>query len=469
MAGIVVLWVAAVALIGYLVYFRYNVAYSGHGRFDFDTFVRAARRVEAGMSPYPRDRQYVYPPFVALLMAPFAHANPRHLWHVWIALVIVAPLVGVGAFVASHASRLSAWLCPLLLAFCAFSVLYTGYWPMSRELYLGQIDTFVFSMLVLATLAARRARELGRSAWIGVAALIKVWPLAFGLSLLQRGVRRRRGAIALLVAAVVAMPLSALIAWGPSAVRGFLANVFDAHSQPIVNDSVWGAPKLLFSRSGLARPMFVSEPLELLAWAILALWVVGLLVVALRTAGDPALCTWNVIFCVILLLPVAHRQYAILVLPLLWTWGVNLLTEGVNLSDGLVIAVVVGWWLLQLKAWPYYGSSRAISSVRYCVPFFADMIACTASVIGARAATLRATRAEGSTSAANVGEGALLPRARRLRCLWSHEVLRADQDDSGNRPDQRDGTADHEQVVHCAGEARPDRGDDRRAKSRWDR
>jgi hypothetical protein len=183
----------------------------------------------------------------------------------------------------------------------------------------------------------------------------------------------------LLIAPVMAFALS-----GRLGLSGFFDNAFRARQQDLVNDSVWGAPKLLFSYSGLARPVVVSSDLQLLVSVVLAVWVIALLALTLTTKGDSPLCTWNVTFCVILLLPVSHRQYAIYVLPLLWLWAVRLIDRSERRTiDAWIFLVMLAWWVTQLFDWPYFGSSRHISSLQYCIPFFCDMVSCTVSVLGA--------------------------------------------------------------------------------------
>jgi len=380
------LWAAALAATAVLVYFRYHAASGAPVGIDFSYFLDAARNVAAGRSPYAGVKAYVYPPPMALLLAPFAHISTRELWRAWTALVVGAPVIGVAAFVLTRSGRMGWWLRPVGFALCGFTVLYSRYWPVSRDLTLGQSDTIVFAVLVLSALAASRSRPTARGALIGVAGLVKVWPAAAGLALIQPGLQRRRPALVALGAVVLVAPLSALV-FGWTGLVGFAKNVFDARQQHLVSDSVWSAPALLFSHSGLARPVLVSGAVQVGVSAILAAGVLALLVVALRTPGDPALCTWNVTFCVLLLLPVSHRQYAIYVLPLLWWWAAGVVHRGpVDRREMVVVAVLALWWLDQTVAWPYNGSSAAISSVRYCVPFAADLVACTASVIGARSA-----------------------------------------------------------------------------------
>jgi hypothetical protein len=382
-AARLLLWIAAGAVTGALAYQRYHGAVSGSVGGDFSIYLTAARRVAAGLSPYQPDQLYVYPPPFALLLAPFSHAAPVHLWKVWTALELGALVAGVAAFVLSVAKGLSPWLRPVLFAACAVSVLH--FWPVTIGLYLGQADAFVFAVLMLSALAAGRARPGTRGVLVGLAGLLKTWPAAVALSLFQRGLERRARAIGATVLTILVAPILALALGGGSGLSAFIRAVIAARTQGLVSDSVWGAPRLLFSHSGIARPVTVSVSLQVVVTALLLAWVVGLVVLALRTAGDPQLCTWNVTFCLVLLLPVSHLAYTLYCLPVLWIWGARQLRTGrKDLAGMAVLAILLAWWLVQTRSWPDSGSSAAISSVRYSVVFIADLVACTASVVGGR-------------------------------------------------------------------------------------
>jgi hypothetical protein len=194
---------------------------------------------------------------------------------------------------------------------------------------------------------------------------------------------------------VVLAPVLALVPGGLSELSKFIRDVFDARSQHLISDSVWGAPALNFSHSGLAHPVLVSAPLQVVVTIVLIAWVLALVALTLRTAGSGfagVLAFWNVAFSVVLLLPVSHLAYTIIGLPILWSWIGLLMAQWRpqgqwRRADGIVMAataVLVLWWIVLNKTWPDNGSSVAISSLRYSVVFVADLIACSASVFGLR-------------------------------------------------------------------------------------
>lgn len=374
------LWAAALALTGWLAYSRWRSGSTAPIGVDFRYTLAAAQEIAAGSSPYGV-RHYVYPPPLALLLAPFAHAQIASIWKGWVAVIIAAPFVGLAAFQWLIRGPIAWWLRPVGFAVFGLTILYSHYYPMSRDLALGQTDTILLSVLVVAAVAAGRGAPRLKGAMIGLAGVVKVWPWLSVLALLQPDVADRRRTLLFAVAVALVAPITALV-FGWSGLTGWLTNDFDARQQNLVSDSVWGIPKLLFSHTGLAQPIVISTVLRLLLACILAIWVIGLLLVVLRTRAEGALGTWNLIFSVILLLPVAHRQYAMLVLPLLWWWSVRAVIAR-DLRVAGVAAVLALWWLLQTFTWPYYGSPPAITSLRYSIPFFGDLIACTASVLGA--------------------------------------------------------------------------------------
>jgi hypothetical protein len=384
----VLLWTAAVAVVVLLSLRRYDVG-NVIGA-DFKIWLQTARDVRAHRSPWRSSSLglFLYPPTIPLLLAPFANATaPVHLWHIWTGLEIAAFVVGVVIFVRDQAPRLRTWQLPILFGFCSVTVLH--FWPVTVSLYYGQSDAFVFAVLVWAGLASSRARNTARGILIGVGALLKGWPALVGLALWQRGLEGRGRAVKAFVVTVLLAPISIVAVGGVSGVTGFIRNNVDARNQHLTSASVWGAPKLLFTRSaGSPVPLFVSPAARIAVTAIVLVWVVGLLLTAVRTPGDPSLCMWNVVLCVVLLLPISHLWYSLYALPLLWTWATRVLARSPRWStqEVVVTVVLVLWWIVEYKRRTNQdlGAEPDVSSVRFCVVFAANLIACTFSVLGAR-------------------------------------------------------------------------------------
>jgi alpha-1,2-mannosyltransferase len=380
---LIALWIIALLTTVVLIHQRYRGAVSGSIGADFLIYLHAAHLVAAGHSPYQSNGLFVYPPILPLVLAPFVHASPIHVFRAWTVLELAALLVGIGAFVAMQASKLRSWMQPVLFIFCTVTVFH--FWPLTVGLFLGQADAFVFAALMLSAWAANRGWPATRGVLIGVSGLLKTWPAAVVVAVFQKGTERRIRAVTAFVVTILIAPLLAVAFGGGSGLVEFVKSVISARSQHLVSDSAWGAPSLLFSNSGLAHPVFVSAPLQVLSTAALLIWVFGLLIVALRTSGDKIMCTWNVTFCIVLLLPISHLAYTLYCLPVLWLWTSRILERRhLTWQQFLVPGVLIVWWLVQTKAWPDSGSSSSISAAQYCVVFGANLVACSASVIGAR-------------------------------------------------------------------------------------
>lgn len=218
-----------------------------------------------------------------------------------------------------------------------------------------------------------------------------MWPLLIILAVLQKGIdtRRRVGAVAGTVLVILIGLVTNFIPAGLTEFRSFFTAVLHAKSQQLVSDSVGGIPRLLFSKSGLAKPLVVSSELRYLLMAILAAWVVGLLVLCLRTRSDPMLCVVNTTLFVILVIPVSHLAYSILALPLVWYWiaSAPVLIQGWRRAGSsrvvkvLLAVTLVGWYLVQQHSWPEDGFPRSISAIRFSVVFAANLALFSASVL----------------------------------------------------------------------------------------
>jgi hypothetical protein len=171
----IALWVAALGSTALLTYLRWRTTANAPVGADFGYSLAAARDIAAGRSPY-LVKHYVYPPPLALLLAPFAHARRVTVWKAWTAVVVGAPTLGVLAVVTLLIrGRIAWWLRPVAFGVFSFTILYSRYYPMSRDLILGQSDSILLSVLALsAVLASQSARA--RGVMLGVAGLVKVWP-----------------------------------------------------------------------------------------------------------------------------------------------------------------------------------------------------------------------------------------------------------------------------------------------------
>lgn len=357
---------------------------------DFAVYYEAATRIARGVSPYGVAK-FVYTPVVAIAIRPLTGTDIHHAFRIWTVANLVFVAVTIALFLAATPRSEARWHGPVMLVVCAGTAAY--FWPLKVSILLGQTDPLVTLVLMAAMLAGAREYAAGRGALVSVAGLIKVWPWALVVVVAQTGLRdRRRFVVGFILTALVA-PLTALL-WGRHGLWGLWHNAFVARSQHQVSRSLWGTADLLFTRTGFARPLVVSGTLHVLFAVVMLVWVLGVVAVALRTPGDAGVCMWTLMGCIVLLLPVCHTAYSLYLLPLVWIWVARALRGGAGRPITLgVAAVLVVWWLLMTHTWPDNGSSPDISSVRYSLDFFADLIALTASAGGAFALTrLRPTR-----------------------------------------------------------------------------
>lgn len=355
---------------------------SGQGG-DFWGYLHAARQISAGHNPYnfAQIRQgygYVYSPLVALVLVPFHFAATENVWHVWIVLSIAALVFAGGLVTMTETSQLRAWRRPVFFGITSITAL--EFVPTLSNLSNGQTDTFVLALLAAAVLLSKRGWKGTSGVFIGLGAVIKTWPAGAALILLRRGYVGRRRTFLGLVATLLLAPLLALVVGGASGLSDFIKVTIDARSQQLLSYSVWGAPKLLFSKSGLAHPWFVSRPLRDAATFVLVVWVIGLVVLVLRQEESSVLSFWNVFACVVLFLPVSHPDYTLYLLPILWIWIARWLyaprLRGLTFAMCCLMAL---WWLVLFHS--YWSGGTSASSVHFVVPFAANFAAVTGSVI----------------------------------------------------------------------------------------
>jgi hypothetical protein len=227
----------------------------------------------------------VYSPLLAVALIPFSAAATVHVWHVYTALAIAFLVLFAVLVTMTRAPYLQSWRQPVFFGFASFTVLV--FMPTEVELSNGQADAFVLVFLAAAVLAAASGWPAASGVLTGVGGLIKTWPVIIALAFFRRGYRGRLQALAGLVATLMVGPVLALATGGISGLIDFFKVTVDARSQQLVSYSVWGMPKILFSRSGLARPLLVSFPLQAAVTFTLAALVVGLLVLGLRRASYP--------------------------------------------------------------------------------------------------------------------------------------------------------------------------------------
>lgn len=398
----VVLWLAALAGTALIAKLVHQLILSRSRPVDLEIYLRAAQEVAGGHSPYlvvSPSKGYVYTPLLAMLLTPFSHVSLHTMVLYWAAGGLAAVAVAGCCVTLFEWHGLQPWQRPVLFTACVA----TGFlfWPMTIELQVGQIDVFVLALFSVAGLAGAY-RWRGRSTSLAaVAASVKLWPvLALATALGRRPDGRwRRIAVAAGVGAA-SLALSAVFG-GLTGLERAVGHITSAGSQHQISYSVWGMPKLWFSEAGVV-PIANSVGLRVAATVGLAVFVVGLAVLALRRADSRSpLVFWHALACLILLLPVSHLYYSIYLLPLLWHWMGRALRVWTREPITLVVAgVLVAWWLVMLKTWPSDGTVIPWTlSVEVSVAFVANLAAYSASIAGSWMLERRAETSPGSPAA----------------------------------------------------------------------
>lgn len=381
------LWAAALAVAAVLAYQRYRNATVSPA--DFGIFFRAGRALAGGHSPYSVSG-YVYPPLVALVLAPFSHLPELSVFRVWLILSMVCLALTAACVVWMEAPRLSRWQRPVLFGFCSVTAFH--FWPLVIELPDGQSDALTLAVLAASYVTLIRGKAVASGVMVGIAGLLKGWPALVALVFFQRGRPRRRQSLLAWAAVLVVAPIAALLVGGVSGPADMVSAIVDARSQPrLASYSVWGIPRLSFSHTLVGQPLIVSPFLVDAATVVLLAWVVALVVLTLaRSHPDPSIPFWNVVFCVILLLPVSHLTYTMYALPVLWLWSARAARSSrVVSADSVVFVALFVWWLVVSQS----ALGEDVSQTSATVVFFADLLACSASVVGMAVIDARQTDA----------------------------------------------------------------------------
>ena len=314
----IALAVTAVALLKGLPRLFYDdVIWSLNGWFvpyDLTIFLRAGDAVLDGTSPYPAvaalhdDTQYVYPPFVALLMVPLA-VLPSGLAAAAFAWLSLAAIAG------------ALWLLGIRDWRCYLVVLVS---PLLHEaLRWGTISPF---MLLLAALCWRFRDDLRGAAAAGTALVSKLflWPLAAWLALTGRV----RSAVVATAGAVIV----ALASWAAIGFAGFA----DYPGLLRKLDGIAAAESYSVYAIGRTLGLGTAEARALAAVTAAALLVLALRAVREGREGDRRSLTLAL-------------AAALALSPIVWLHYLVLLYVPIALARPRLS----GLWLLPLALWPF--------------------------------------------------------------------------------------------------------------------
>ena len=330
---------------------------------DFLAYHRAVERVTNGAALYDMSFTvaggfglFFYPPPFAVLVLPLAALSPLTATWVWIALSLVAFLLGVAILPVSRSVRW--WI--ILLAGLSF--------PFVHAVKLGQVGPILFLAFAIGWRGIDHPIRLGGSAAVGAA--IKLQP---GLVLVWALLTRRFRAVAVGIVVLVALSVAATILAGPGAWFDFVT-LLRAVSDPIATERNVTPGAIAYQLGATAD---IATGVQLLS----TVGVVAAFLAAIRWATDEASY----------LVAVIASQ---LVSPILWDHYAMLLL--------LPVAYLVSagrWWALAIPlvtAWPLLGVSP---SLVYPIVFWGTMVATLLVGRAARTSTGVAGPAPGTASA----------------------------------------------------------------------
>lgn len=277
--------------------------------YDFSAYWLAARHVLDGLPVYSAEQLagpfspqqqflYLYPPFFAVVMTPLAALfnDYREAQWVW---AILGGLIVTGSVIAVARAEGLVGRRQLLLLLGAVFALHA----VPLEMFMGNVHILLLGMFSVAWLGIRRGDSRGEyiaGAAIGIAALIKLFPLLIVLWFVATG--HRRAAIAAFATAA-ALALLSLPATGIQQWLDFpqmLANAEQPRYGSTLDPTSWVAEVIDFN---VARVVVAVVGVAILLWS---------------ARSQPARVSFGVAVMVsLLLVPTLYGHYlAIAVLPI---------------------------------------------------------------------------------------------------------------------------------------------------------
>lgn len=220
--------------------------------------------------PYIQDSDYIYPPYMALMLSVFVEIPPRVLAAVWGFLnlaALVLSLYWMADLLTRQAERARTFWMFLLLALV--------FLPTNYALFVGQVNMILLAFVILAFRLDTRGKQRAAGIALGVAILIKVSPiLLIGYFLF----RRRWGVLAyagVTIAAVVLITLPWTLEYNLIYVRDVLPSLSTPQAHP-VNQSVNGffsriLTQSVFSNGWVDQPD-LSKTFTFVVSGMLAVW-----------------------------------------------------------------------------------------------------------------------------------------------------------------------------------------------------
>lgn len=367
---LVAAWAGVVAVAAVLIAQRYADAVAGGLGIDLGFILDAAGIARAGGDVYDAD-WYTYTPLLAWLLMPLAGSGAA--MQVWTAVELACGTSAIALVVVTLGERLPGWRAPLVAGVGVVTLFYSS--MLSIELFLGQNQLVLIAIIALAVLLGGRS-PAGSGVALAFAALFKTWPAMLLLWFLRAGQPRRVRSLLAALGTVVAFVVVMVAVSGWDGIGRLVDRTFRLSQQPLDLYSVWYFARQGVPGTDLPLPLAESPPLGLVVSFALALGVLGLVAVVLIRPGDPSLAMWNLAGATILLVPVSHPFYQLLMLPLLWVWTAILVSASRRrLEAAIVVGILVVWWFVAFRLPAPDGGWAQFASVS------ATIVALTASTV----------------------------------------------------------------------------------------
>lgn len=320
---------------------------------DIRIFYNAAERLNQGNSLYEKDpfNGYLYTPALAIMLQPISKNGLDFTSKTWTLLSCALILISVLIFTYSKDIKLHAIGPIALLLLVSYR-----FWPTTTNLWLGQTNFILLLSLSLLILAQSRDKWIWFSVVIAIATIMKTWMIGFILYLI---INKRWKEVAYCIGFLAVGLLALFLYVGPHELPHFVAVTRNnAIQSEKVSHSLIGVLRMHLTDYG-GMPAKIDSQFAYwmaIAFSIIILSAAVLWLYLTKPSVDKEEKTLRLSFftaTMLLGMPLCHREYMVLALPLIWC----LLTLSVKTTYwniGLAIAGF-GVYLTFTRGWPDNG------------------------------------------------------------------------------------------------------------------
>ncbi len=322
---------------------------------DFRVYYHAAERLVAGESLYVQqtgtEGGYLYTPLLAWLIQPLARLPFATALKIWFAINTLTLLAAIGLSALALRLRWSDTARVALMVLIAFR-----FWPTVMSFGYGQVNFALVAVIAGMMLAAQRQSWWAFGLMLALGAMIKPWMIGL---LLYPAVFRKWSALAWSLVATAALMAGAFALVGFAEWPRFL-HVLATNSEQsgLVSQSILGFARLHFAPNILVEPFTTDAAVKwgfVGAGALAVFGALGWLWLRPSVASpyEERLRFGFTTVSLLLLLPLCHSEYFMLLLPLLWT--LLLSKDAPRAARVIGIGVALFAYVLLTRPWPTCG------------------------------------------------------------------------------------------------------------------